>query len=246
MLCGWLNEALISMAACKPDDQGVSIATHCLYPSFDPVRVHVSKIISGYHIHDCGGVLTSAWDHGIDAAAAIKVVRRFAVMNNLHSSNGQLHIDIPDESWLVSAVLTVANTSATAAANLLDRSHVTEQSLAERVAEIIIGQVPKTRFVKEFEKRGRSGKIYQFPFAIRNASQNWICIDSFTAHPVSVAAKYVSFSDTRDNMDLRSGIAIYEDMLDDGDAALLGQVADLLPFASLANGLRAELATGLA
>jgi len=213
-----------------------------MYPSFEPVRIHIAKVKGGYRVHDGGGVMQAAWDHGRDIAAAGRAVGRHASINSLQSVEGQLAVDVPSEDWLVSAILSIANASAAAAADAIDAAVPAHSTFADRVEEVIKGIVLPSHLVRDYEVRGRSGKRYSFDFALRGASRRWLIVQTIVPHPASVSSKYVAFSDTRDAEEAEPrGLAVYESPLDDGDAALMRQVADLVPFTSLDSGIRAEI-----
>lgn len=135
----------------------------------------------------------------------------------------------------------MANASAAAALDLVDSETSSGPALHERLEEVLIALFGARRMAKEFEVIGRSGKRYSFDFAIRRRKESWLLIEGVSPHPSSIAAKYVAFSDTRSEGDALEGrYAAYDRPLEDADAALMQQVAALIPFAHVARGLRAE------
>ncbi len=242
MICERLHAELVRMADCAVTDEGVSIATHVMYPSFEPVKVFISGHGEGYRVHDGGGAMHSAWDHGRDAKVAQRVLAKHAKMHSLEHIDGRLVASVPNYDWLISAVLTVANASAGAAADAVDRDVSSEATLADRIEEVLLAAYGPREFVRHYEVSGRSGKRYTFDFAVRRPRAGWLLVDGLTPHPASIAAKYVAFADTgRDAEGISGRFAVYERALDDADAALMQQVAALVPFHALARGLRAEL-----
>ena len=116
MLCADINAAMGLGELCEETDDGARFATHCLYPSFTPVTVHVVKLGEGYRVSDGGGALRNAWVHGREVALARRMVSREAERYHLRvSAEGSLVADAPTIEWLRAAILAVANASAGAA-----------------------------------------------------------------------------------------------------------------------------------
>lgn len=242
MICERLHAELVRMAGCAVTEEGVSISTHVMYPSFEPVKVFISGHGDGYRVHDGGGALQSAWDHGRDEKTANRALAKYARMHSLDHVEGRLVASVPNYEWLMSAVLTVANASAGAAADAVDREVSSEATLADRIEEVLRSAPEARDFVRGYEISGRSGRRYTFDFAVRRPSDGWLLVDGLNPHPASIASRYVAFADTgRDARDISGRLAVYERPLEDADAALMQQVAALVPFQALARGLRAEL-----
>ena len=43
---------------CEETPEGARVATHCLYPSFESVRVFVARLSDGFNVHDGSGAIT--------------------------------------------------------------------------------------------------------------------------------------------------------------------------------------------
>jgi hypothetical protein len=152
--------------------------------------------------------------------------------------------EVPEEDWLLPTILAVANASAAAAHIAATHSAAaTEEALRDRIYSALIDVLPIAQIAKQWGISGRSGKRYTFDFGVKLQHDRWLLIDSVAPHHVSIAAKYVAFSDTRDGPDLIAArFAVYDRPLEPDDASLLQQVADLVPFRSLPAGVRREMA----
>lgn len=243
MQCDQVLSMLNTLAECVETHEGTRVGTHCLYPSFDPVRVFVVGFGGGFKVHDGGGAIRCAWDHGRNFATIRRSLKKQANIHRLDLVEDTLVATIPSWDWLVSAILSVANASAAAARIAVEHASMsTEDSLKERIEGLLYSMLPASSIVKDYEVAGRSGKKYGFDFAVRRHGLNWLLIDSVIPHHSSISSKYVAFSDTRDNDTTEGRFAVYDKPLDDQDAALLQQVTALVPFGSLPSGIRSRVA----
>jgi hypothetical protein len=225
--------ALAEFNVCLETQDGSRITTHCLYPSFDPVNVFVSRFGEGFQIHDGGGAHRSSWMHGRDDLIAGKALKRWAARYQLAVTEGQaLQCVVQDISWLSNAILGVANASAGAANEIVEHVAVaTETALKTRIYNVLSEVTPKNNLHRDYEFRGASGKLHAFDFAIAKEDQVSL-LDAVAPHHVSVSAKYVAFADAGGHTG-PTKYAVYDRELDVGDTALLQQVADLLPFSAV-------------
>ena len=241
MSCDVIKSALSPFLECSEKVDGCRVITHCLYPSFDPVVVYVVRFGDGYRVHDGGGADRAAWLHGRDEQLIRKMIGRQAARFGLSVINGALTGDVPDATWLLSAILSVANASAAAANAALERAAVAaELDLVERVFGVL-----RKRFGEENVKRevlviGHSGKQYEFDFSIPRPDKPPILIDTVVPHHASIAHKYVAFADVAaDGTQVPDRWAVYDKPLESDDASLMRQVADLVPFANLGRAIAA-------
>jgi len=241
--CDDIQSALALLPPCEQTEQGARFVTHCLYPSFTPVAVYVVRIGDGYTVHDGGGAMQAVWDHGREMSTARRFVAQQANFHQLAVKSGMLTVDVPNREWLLSAILSVANASAAAARSTLEAvSQATETSLKDMISDVLKKVAPSHSIATEFAMRGRSGKTHHFDFAISRGLNELIVVDAVSPHHVSIASKYVAFSDTSDGFDnIRSRLAVHDKPLDADDVSLLQQVADIVPFASLEPGVKRQL-----
>jgi hypothetical protein len=232
MSCDDVMAALSNFAVCEETPEGSRIVTHCVYPSFDPVSVYVTKYGDGFHVHDGGGAARSAWVHGRDDKAYQKIMERYAKRFGISFEHDCYKSVVHGKDWLTSAILAVANTSALAANEAVEFiAAATEKALKARIDEILTEMVPAQNVGRQFEIRGKSGKVHEFDFVIQRPSSVTL-LDAVAPHHVSISSKYVAFADT-EMEEKTNKYAVYDRDLDISDSALLQQVADLVPFSSL-------------
>lgn len=240
MTCDNIRNALIAYGSCEETSEGARIPTHCLYPSFDVVHVYVVKFGDGYKVHDSCGAFRSAWEHGRDAPSITRFLYREAARYRLEVKDHAVVADVPSLEWLASGILAVSNASASAANSAVEHFvSAAEDDLVARIYEVLISTFNTKYVSKEFLSRGRSGKEYRFDFGIRGQNEDLILINAVSPHPASISAKYVSFADGGPNA--MAKLAVHDRPLDAGDISLLQQVAEIVPFRSLAPGVQRAL-----
>jgi hypothetical protein len=244
MLCNDIDALLGPLHACTETQDGARVTTHCLYPSFDPVNVFVARIGEAYRVHDGGGAERVAWMHGRDEHLIRRLLSRHAARHRIKAVHGVLEGEAPSREWLLSAILAVANASASAASATIEWSvSAAEHDLKDKIYGVLSKAVAASAISREFPFTGLSGKEHRFDFAVRGPRQHLLLIDTVLPHHISISAKYVAFADAR--LDGGNGIdrfAVYDRPLERDDVSLLQQVADLVPFASLEPGVRRVLA----
>lgn len=245
--CSEIDAAFRAFPTCSETEDGVRYTTHCLYPSFEPVEVFVRAGASGFVVHDGGGAARAAWRYGRDARTVESAIARQAALYKLSVRDESLTAEAAASEWLPSAIMAVANASATAARAATEVAPslplVSEATLRDLVKEIISEIVPVASVGTEFPLRGKSGKRHRFDFVIHERSGALTLIDVVTPHHVSIASRYMAFSDVS-GLDgaLHGKFAVHDRPLDPEDVSLLGQFADVVPFRSLKPGLAKVLA----
>jgi hypothetical protein len=239
MSCEDIRVALSEFGACVETDHGSRVTTHCLYPSFDPVSVFVVRFGDGFKVHDGGGATRSAWIHGRDPALINRMLNRYASRYQVAVSDDAIVADVPSPEWLPIGILSVANASAATAHAAVEHFVAASESLLrDRIFSVLRQTVPETTISKEASVPGRSGKLHRFDFIIQMTPKHMILIDAVAPHHISIASKYVAFSDVRAiEQDPYKKFAVHDRPLATDDVALLQQVADIVPFKSLRPGL---------
>ena len=240
VLCDTVKEALEGFGGCETTSAGARILTHCLYPSFDPVPVFIVKFGEGFIVHDGGEARTAAWLHGRDDKLITRCLNEQAIRFGLVLESHQLSVKVASADWLAAAIMSVANAASLGATDAVSRAAKSASDrLKERVFEILIRQFTLQRVNPHVQRRGESGKSYEFDFSVTDGTRSAV-IDIVTPFPASIAHKYTAFSDARVR-EFGGAFAVHDSPLEPGDEALLSQVADVVPFASLNAGIERTL-----
>jgi hypothetical protein len=101
MPCAEVSVALSGFSACEETSDGARVATHCLYPSFEPVLVYIIKVGNGYRIHDGRGAYESARLHGRDALVAVNAIAHEAAHFHVQYADDRAIIAIVDSSYWI-------------------------------------------------------------------------------------------------------------------------------------------------
>jgi hypothetical protein len=226
---------------CEPTDQGLKIATGCLYPSADPVFVHVLSWGSdGYRVTDGGGLSRTVFVHGRDESALQSGLTEASNRHSLRVEGGMLIADVPSRDWLPAAIAAVANGASLAASVAIE--HVgrrAERTLANKIYESLEHVVPPQNIAKDFEYRGKSGKSWRIDYAVVRKSDKPLLVKAVTPHHTSISSNYTVFGDI--GSDETERLCVYQRQLHRDDTALLRQVAALVPIGSLEVGVRDAL-----
>lgn len=233
MICEDVRAAMGVGEICEETDAGARVVTHCLYPSFEPVAVFVSKFGEGYRVSDVGGAVRCAWRHGRDEALSRRTLSREADRFHLKVSDYALVADVPSIEWLRAAILAVANASASVAHTAIGKAAAAVEShLKERIRETLTHITPAERIGTDVEVPGNSGDVRHFDYSVRIANDNLLLLNAVAPHHSSIAAKYVAFADTK-GIEGVSRFAVYDRKLEKGDISLMMQVTELIPLAAL-------------
>ena len=237
-LCHEIMPLVTEGMICEETSYGAKITTDCLYPSFEQVHVFVSRYGDGFRVTDAGMAVSSSWLHGRDDLT--KILAREASRFSATVRDGAIEIEVPSADWLKSAVLAIANASASAATVATERAALaTEQALGERVYDTLSKLFTRNEVRRQFEYRGSSGKVWRADFFIPT-DETALFVNTVSPHHISISAKYVAFADLRDeesSLVLRK-YAVFDRELESDDVSLISQVADLVPVVSLELALK--------
>lgn len=238
--CEDIKKVMAAFSECEVTPEGARIATHCLYPSFEHVRVFVARLGDGFTVHDGAGAYNTAWLHGRDHTLVERSLAATADRFGLYVSGKALAGRVQSIDWLANAILSVANASSLAAHDAVDRIQAAqEEALVDRIGRALTEMVSGRDISRNVDVRGASGGLRHFDFIVRRESPYPIFVNSVTPRRNSIAAKYVSFADT--HVDTRYKFAVHDRELETGDTALLAQVASVMPLVSLRLGAERSL-----
>jgi hypothetical protein len=235
--CDDIDKALAEYLRCEQTGAGARIATHCLYPSFETVKVFVAKMGDSYDVHDGMGAYNTAWLHGRDEAMIMNSIRDFVARFHLTLNVRTIVGRAASIDWLPNAIISVANASALAAHDAVAKMvAAAEQALVDRIAHDLAESVGPKGYDTDIDIRGVSGGLRHFDFIIGRTRPQSIFINAILAHQNSINSKYVSFADTE--ADKRLKWAVHDHPLDNDDILLLQQVASVVPFTSMRAGMQ--------
>jgi len=243
MDCDHIMTLLRLGSTCEQTDRGLKIATDCLYPSFDRVMVYIVPKGDGFIVTDGGDAGAVARRHGRDDAAAQTGLKKASLRYSLAIEDGVLVAEWAEPEWLQSAVLAVANASAMAAAAAVDIATAkSERRLRDLIHAELLKAVPEKQIASGYHYRGQSGKEWTVDFAVTGKSETPILIKGVTDHPNSISSGYIVFSDIGggqpDATDKQTRFAVYDRDLTVESSALMRQVAQLVPLASVHVGVQ--------
>jgi len=235
MDCSQLTH-LLSGPTCEQSDYGAKISTDCLYPSAEPVFVHVAKYGDGFRLTDGGGVSRCVLVHGRDDGALNAGLREAENRHSLRAEGGALFADIPSADWLPAAIRAVANGAALAASVAVDHtSRKAERGLMHKIYEGLSKSVPPQHIARDYEFRGKSGKKWRIDYAVLHVNRP-VLVKAVTPHHNSISSNYTTFGDI--GIETTERLSVYQRKLERDDEALLRQVATLVPIRSVENSAR--------
>lgn len=236
--CAELIAALDSRRLCERSPYGTKIATQCFYPSASTVFVHVGAWGDEFRVSDGGEAAQCALFHGRDAWAVEAGLKSASNRFSLTIDQDELVAFAPSKDWLPNVVAAVANGAAYAATVAVEHNlKKKEKTLSDRIESHLMNAIDNRLIAKNYEHRGRSGKVWSIDFAI--TSNRPILIKAVTPHHNSIAATYTAFSDLA--FDDNRRFSVFSRRPQEHDAALLRQVAELVPLGALERGAQAAL-----
>jgi hypothetical protein len=237
MACEEIHRALADFSLCEETSDGARVATHCLYPSFEPVRIFVAKVGDGFNVHDGMGAYNTAWLHGRDEVMIMNSIKKVVARFHLTLTGRTIFAKAPSLDWLSSAIVSVANASSLAAYDAVEKLvAAAEEALVDRIDADLKHAFGPKNYDSNIEIRGVSGGMRHYDFIVRRFRPDALYINGILAHPISIASKYVSFADTDANQ--KSKFAVHDKPLSNDDILLLQQVCSVVPIRSFPVGLK--------
>lgn len=236
MNCDEIRAILGEGDFCQATSEGVRIQTHCLHPSFEQVSVYVVGLGDGFIIHDGGDAVSAVLRHGRDDGAMQSALKQASVRYGLELEDGML-IAKADPAWLRSAVLSVANASAMASAIAIEAAiEKNQRVLHDAILTEIKKVVPEQRIQSGYKYRGVSGREWPVDFGILS-DRGPLLIKAVTPNANSISSGYTAFGDIGANDNIPR-FAVHDQPLSQENQALMRQVSQLMPLASVEAGIR--------
>jgi hypothetical protein len=194
------------------------------------VFVHVGLWGDQFRVSDGGEAAQNALFHGRDSYAVETGLKAARDRFSLTIEQDELTAMAPSKDWLPNVVSAVANGASLAAAVAVEHSSRNRQNtLVDQIGVQLDQVVPERLLARNYEQRGRSGKLWKLDFFI--AYEQPVLIRAVTPNHNSIAATYTAFSDLTDKSNRR--LTVFSRRPDQDDSALLRQVAELVPLASI-------------
>jgi hypothetical protein len=239
--CSTLLPLLAGATNCEQTPHGAKIETHCLYPSLDPVLVFVGASGDNFRVTDAGGASNSASVHAREDSAIDAGLKLAANYHGVAIIDGALVADHVSADWLMAAIKAVANASAMAAMAAVNAaSSAQEESLADKIRNVLLRIVPPHRIASDFEWRGHSGKLWRAHYGVTGG--RILFIKAIAPSHVSVNGAYAAFSDIGE-VDELARIGVFDRELKRDDLNLIAQVGAIMPLRALESGARTALQT---
>lgn len=218
--------------SCEQTSEGLRLATHCVYPSFEPVYVYIVPFGDGFIVHDDSGAGRLSWMYGVDTRSLGRLAKKAAAEFGCDYNRGQMRCTVESEDWLWSAILAVANASAESVRAAVGKNRLPkEQSMISRAKRVFDKAKWKPETILGFDVPGKSGKLHKFDLAVISGGATAI-LDAVVPHQNSIAAKYLALSDA-ENQPGFFKYSLYDAELSTEDKALLSNVSDLVHIKSL-------------
>lgn len=178
----------------QPD--GVTVTTHCVYPSNTFVKVIVRGGARTFYVSDDGGALREIEAAGAEIAKPDKLLARIVTKYGLSISGGIIRSPQVEADALGPAVALVANASRDAADWLFDHARIKHH----RDFKVLLRQFLEKRFVDRVHNEvvvGQSNKPHKFDYMIHLAGGRRIIVDPVVRDTNAINARVVANMDVR-------------------------------------------------
>lgn len=239
--CAAIQRAMSQFAICTQTSEGAVIATHCVYPSFDPVNVYVRRDGNGFIVSDGGEAVGVAWDHGRDNQMAARCLAEAATRFGITFSLRAFECRVPSEDWLQGAVLAVANAASWGTQNAIDHIARAALDILRDEMRLALDRAFHARQIDvKPERVGDSGAHHVFDFAV-TIGERRAFVSAMTPHPASINAKYTACSDVARRHHRPGLFIVHNQPLNDQTFSLFRPVANVVTFERMIPGLEREL-----
>lgn len=218
-------------------ENSVAVPTHCLYPSGSAVVVFVQGSANRALVSDEGGAVGELVSHNRIIDNPDRILRRFCKKPGLHAKDGVIVSPIVSQSMLASAVIQVANASASVAHWGAENLKAKRKKDIRRELHTLLTRVfDKDRISSEGKLLGKSNRSYKFDRIVELNNDKMLIVDSVLPDPNSINSRAIAHFDVKQAGDDRIIQRVVYDDEDDWSAAdlnLLQMSATLVPFSRL-------------
>ena len=228
-----LVPALADFYSVEPSRDGISIVTHCLYPSGKSVRVMVRGAGNSCSVSDECGALHEVIDAGIPWGRAEHAIKSRARRHALNSDRGNVHSDVVEMRTVAAVIAVVANASKDIAAWLFSSTKPEKTDFKESLRKALNDKF-NGAVHHNVELRGFSNKSHTFDNVIR-INDNSIIVDPVIKDHSSINSRLVANLDVQrlENNKIQQRI-IYDDS-DEWNSAELSLLSIGAPVVAFTN-----------
>jgi len=217
-------------------DRGISVPTHCLYPSNSVVKVVVEGGEDQFVVDDNAGSLEELEEVKIAPKNAARLIIGVARSLGLEvSTAGAIYSRRVPWSELEATIVLVANASKSAAEHLLDTVKPPKRNL-RLVVERLLEKEFKSRWTRDSKIVGASNKQHKFDYVVQLKNDRQLLLDVVVPDSNSINSAVVAHLDVRhgnsENVEQR---IVYDDqqVWSSADLKLLKVGARTVPLSSL-------------
>lgn len=238
------NEIMERMAAiyrCIPIDNGVTMNTHCLYPSNGMVKVTVFGAGTSYFVTDNGGAIHAAESAGAEIKNPDRMFSKALSKQGLNIKNGAIFSPGVGLENIAAAITIVANASKEISESIFDTWRISHARNFKDVVRNFLRYELQTN-VKEDKISGRSNKPHTFENVVEFMNGSKLLVDAVLKDANSINSRFVANLDVHAKKypNLKQRI-VYDDSEDwqASDLSLLGDSGVLvIPFSKSESALR--------
>ena len=229
-----VKEALCASLVVVPFEDGLRVATHCLYPSNGVVTVVIRGGEDAFIVTDDGGAISEAGAAGFQSRAADKQIRGLLKLYGLKVQNGSIVSPVVERDELVATIMLVANAAKEVAEwSLAHLRFEPRRNFKADLADLLARHF--TDNDKPASVVGNSNRSYKFEHMIHLNNGRRLIIDPVVNDSSSINARVVA------NLDVKMAgapgleqLIVYDDQVNwsSADLKVLEVGARTVPFSS--------------
>ena len=240
-----IMERMAAIYCCIPIENGVTMNTHCLYPSNGMVKVTVFGAGKSYHVTDNGGAIHVAENAGAEIKHPDQAYFKFLSKQGLTIKNGAIFSPEVGLEDIAGAITIVANASKELSESIFNTWKISHARDFKQAVRNLLRQELHAN-VKEDKISGRSNKPHTFENVVEFMNGSKLLVDAVLKDANSINSRFVANLDVHSKKypNLQQRI-VYDDNEDwqASDLSLLGDSGVLvIPFSKSEAVLREVLA----
>lgn len=234
-------ETLSKVVTTQPADDGVRVATHCLYPSNSAVSVVVKGGQDLFVVSDEGGAIHELSSAGLRVDAPDRFIRRIIKRQGLKVDDGVIVSPPVPAAAIGAAIMLVANASKEAADWALDHLKFGPMRHFKRDLSDLLERYFHGNLKHDAPILGASNKAHKFMHVVYLLNDRRLIIDPAINEASSINARVVANLDVRMTNDpLLEQFIVYDDSMEwsSSDLKLLEVGAPTIPFSHAEKEIR--------